>query len=158
MTSVPLSSLSTARDILIERRVDELIAAGCRLPRWGWRTPTSYNGATGVERISGWQKLHIACKHGWIDWHQECSICGRTSSLHYHAENYFRPLVVEAVCRSCHFRIHRRWREPDVWLRFLAQHAGAQWIAKLRTRELTRSEAMALAKKVDPAGGRQIET
>ena len=47
-------------DIQIERQVDIMIQRGCALPRWGWAVPSSYNGATGHERIAAWQKMIVA--------------------------------------------------------------------------------------------------
>ena len=44
-------------DLVVELKVNDAIVSGARLPRWGWKVPGSYNGASGRERIVGWQKV-----------------------------------------------------------------------------------------------------
>ncbi len=143
-------------DVEIERLVDHEIARGCPLPRWGWPIPGSYNGATGEERISGWQKVRIACRKGWLPEASACSICGRGGSgLHFHTENYFIPLLTMPICRSCHYRVHRRFSDPHGWVGFLLAHPSCLWIAAISRIELSRHQSLLLARR-DPNDGRHI--
>jgi hypothetical protein len=95
--------------------------------------------------------MQIACRQGWLDYPENCSICGHSGSLHYHTENYFRPLVAFPICRACHYRLHRRFLDPHRWLARLHQEkAAASWAASITMTELTREAAMALARQPDP--------
>lgn len=133
-------------DILTEQEVDRAIAAGFRLPRWGWPTPGPYNGAKGVERIVAWQKVRVAQFLGLIEEEHHCGLCRSREAAHLHGEIYFRPLAVRAICRSCHFHIHKRFQRPDLWVMKMAAFPGAaEWVRALRTIELSRSEALAIA-------------
>ncbi len=136
-------------DQQIEARVDQAIARGAKLPRWGWPTPGPYNGATGEERVAVWQKMEIAWRNGWTRRPSRCSICARTSHLAMHQEVYFRGFYAFAVCRSCHFRVHRRFREPDNWQQLLLTHPTV-WAAQLLLVELTRQQSLALAQLRHP--------
>ncbi|WP_340317916.1 hypothetical protein [Rhizorhabdus argentea] len=138
-------------DVEIERRVDQLLADGYALPISRWPLLGSYNGATGAERRAGSQKFQIACEKTWIIPEEACSICGATGSLGHHNENYFRPLAAKRVCRSCHGKIHRRYRHPDRWREFVEQRGGEGWYAFIAPRELTRAEAIILARQPDPS-------
>ena len=139
-------------DIEIELLVDQEIAKGCALPRWGWPTPGPYNGATGALRIAGWQKVRIATQRGLLGWPRTCSVCRATTGLHRHAELYGRPMLAKPICRSCHFYVHRRFNRPDEWTTFLARHEKVGWISRLRLGELTVAEGRALEAQIDPLG------
>lgn len=136
-------------DVAIEMKVDATIAAGTRLPRWGWAVPRPYNGATGVERVLGWQKIMIACRAGWLPWPTACTICGHDQNLHHHLENYFRALYVKPICRPCHYRLHRRFVDPDPWHHLTDRHSG--WATMITMVELDREEAQGLATRPDPS-------
>ncbi|WP_447931861.1 hypothetical protein [Sphingopyxis fribergensis] len=137
-------------DILVEREVDKVIAAGGALPRWGWPVPGPFNGATGMERVRGWQKLQIANRLGLFAWPTVCSICRHDRNIGLHAEIYSRVFTSKAVCRSCHFHIHKRFKRPDLWAAKLADFPNAEdWVRALRTVELSRSEAFAIARHPD---------
>jgi hypothetical protein len=138
-------------DVALGVRVDEAIAAGARLPRWGWPTPGPYNGATGQERVSGWQRLYLAEAAGWLDRPASCSICGRSGRIHLHTENYFRALFARALCQQCHFCLHRRFRSPQRWLSLIAAApASVEWVYRVGMIELTREAAIALSQRSDP--------
>lgn len=137
-------------DILIEQAVDRAVAAGFCLPRWGWPTPGPYNGATGRERVLGWQKVRVAQYLGILANSGPCGLCGSRQAAHLHGENYFRALLVKEICRSCHFHIHKRFQRPDLWAAKLSQFPSAQsWVRALRTTELSRLEALAISRKPD---------
>ena len=133
-------------DILTEREVDRVIENGFRVPRWGWPIPGPYNGATGHERIIGWQKVRVADDLGLLGTRRRCGLCCAPDAPQRHAENYFRPLTSRPICRSCHFHIHRRFKQPDEWRARVLQEVNADdWIARLLTVEMTRDEAMLMA-------------
>lgn len=150
MIAAPLDGGCIWPDQQIERRVNALIAAGgVKLPRWGWAMPGPYNGATGHERIAGWKKLHVARQQGWLGWPRNCVICGRGQNFHHHTENYFRPLFAISVCRSCHFRLHRRFADPIGWEKVVEISVG-DVADRLPRRELTRTSAVIAAASVEP--------
>lgn len=139
-----------APDILIEQAVDRAIAAGFRLPRWGWPTPGPYNGATGRERVIAWQKVRVAQFLGILANSGPCGLCGSRDAAQLHGENYFRALLVKEICRSCHFHIHKRFQRPDIWAAKLSQFPSAQsWVLALRTIELSRADALAISRQPD---------
>ena len=138
-------------DIVIQRQTEDAIAAGRPLPRWGWKAPASYNGCTGAERIEGWQKVRIAEQLGLLSRGRFCSLCHTARAEQFHAENYLRPIAVKAVCRGCHFRVHRRFVDPSGWRLFLKERVRAgEWALCLQTMELTRPEIeqVALARDI----------
>lgn len=139
----------TPHDIVIEQAVDDAIAQGAFVPRWGWSTPRSYNGATGEERIAGWKKVAVARNLELIAKTAACEVCGRPAGSARHGEVYARPLMAKPICRSCHFKVHRRFGDPDGWERFLSTMPAADWVHSLLTRELSRSEMLGIAKEPD---------
>lgn len=147
-TSLPVTV--TPADVALERRVTEAIATGASLPRWGWPLPSPYNGATGQERVAGWQLVHLAEQLGWLVRPRSCSICQESRRLHLHTENYFRPMRVRPVCQTCHFCLHRRFRSPDRWLTLIAKvPASGKWAARILLTELTREAAICSAARPD---------
>lgn len=137
-------------DIRIERQVDQAIRDGHSLPRWGWALPAPYNAHFGAERVFGWQKMMIAERLGLMAKRGTCSVCRSRPADHRHTEIYLRPMVSPAICRSCHFQVHRRFREPASWRSFVDQMAHASdWISDLRTFELDRAQAEAVARQPD---------
>lgn len=139
----------TPHDLEIERAVDEAIALGAFLPRWGWPTPRPYNGATGAERIAGWQKVAVARNLGLIARTAPCDVCGRSAGSMRHGEIYARPLAARPICRSCHFKVHRRFGDPVGWEQFLSAMPAADWVHALLTRELSRAEMLEIARHPD---------
>lgn len=143
----PLPITVTPADVALELQVSEVIAAGAQLPRWGWPLPRPYNGATGQERVAGWQLVRVAELQGWLVRSSSCSICEGRERLHLHTENYFRPMRVRSVCQQCHFCLHRRFRHPARWLQLLHDAArSAGWAREIGLDELSRSEALRLAR------------
>lgn len=136
-------------DWIIEAQVDTAISEGYPLPRWGWKVPRPYNGFTGPERIAGWQKVIIARRIGLGSNDEPCGVCGAADAPQRHSEIYARPLTAQPICRSCHYHVHRRFREPDHWLERLATLPAARWAQSLPLVELTRAEALQIAEAVD---------
>jgi len=137
-------------DIVIQRQVEEAIALGHPLPRWGWKTPVAYNSSTGAERIAGWQKVLIAERLGLLSRGGRCSVCHSASAEQFHSEVYLRSVAVRSVCRSCHYRVHRRFVDPNGWHVFLGGRARlGDWALCLRTFELDRQQAEQVASARD---------
>lgn len=140
------TSGDTPPDILIERTVDQAMANGCRVPRWGWPTPAAYNGATGLERVIAWQKIRIAEDMGLLGASHRCGLCHAVNAPQWHTEIYFRPITSKPICRSCHLHVHQRFKRPAEWRARVLRAAHAEaWIGQLRTVEVTRDEAMQIA-------------
>lgn len=149
--------MSCFDDRAVEAEVDAAITAGGRLPRWGWGIPQGYNGATGEERIIGWQKVQIARRMGLIGWPAICSVCKNRAAAHHHTEIYFRPLATKPICRPCHHRLHRRFQSPNKWVQYLQDcEVRAGWATAICSRELSRREALFLAEKRNPLDARQL--
>jgi hypothetical protein len=143
----PVPPIMIPPDVALELRVNAEITAGARLPRWGWTLPRSYNGASGDERVAAWQRVRVAELLGWLVRPASCSICDGGQRLHFHAENYFRPMCVRAVCQQCHFTLHRRFRHPARWEELLdGAVASARWAREISLTELSRDEALRRAR------------
>lgn len=134
-------------DILIEREVEQAIAEGVFVSRWGWPTPRSYNGATGEERIAGWQKVVVARTLGLLPRTGKCEVCRVNDANGSHTEVYLRCMTTKPICRSCHFKLHRHFKDPERWLASIETVPAADWVYCLLTRQLTRSEMLEVAKE-----------
>lgn len=140
------------KDVLLDHKVEDLIADGCSLPRWGFPIPGPYNGATGEERVYAWQKNQIAWRLGWLPHNQTCSICEARPADQGHQEIYMRAFALMPVCRSCHVRLHRRFGNPDHWQAFVGQLSPDNWARVLLPEQLDRSDAMRIAAEPDWLG------
>jgi hypothetical protein len=136
-------------DMILDRKIDAIIADGHRLPRWGWPVPATYNGATGQERVYVWQKNQIAWQVGLMPERSDCSVCSKRQAEHWHGELYFRPFALMAICRSCHARVHRRFGSPHRWSAFLEGIDPDNWTHALLPEQLSRQEAMRLSRQPD---------
>lgn len=141
--------MSLPTDRIIETQVDAAINEGYPLPRWGWKVPRPYNGFTGPERIAGWQKVMVARRIGLLSNDEPCGVCGASDAPQRHGEIYARPLTAQSICRSCHYHVHRRFRDPDQWQERIAKLPTARWAHSLPLVELTRAEALQIAEAVD---------
>jgi hypothetical protein len=147
----PSTGILLAPDLVLSRSINAAVLAGALLPKWRWAMLGPYNGATGEERIAGWQQLRLAELLGWLDRRTRCSLCGGSKRIHHHSENYFRPLHVRALCQACHFCLHRRFRAPEAWLMLVAeQTAPDHWACRISLTELSRETSLALAQQFDP--------
>lgn len=136
-------------DVLMEQRVDDAIRNGFALPRWGWKVPAPYNGSTGAERVLGWQKVRVAEMLGLLPPRDRCSGCGGLAA-HKHCELYQRPLTSLDVCRSCHFQVHRRFTDPDRWVRFVHDRVEPQsWFRWFSLRPISSADAFRIASEPD---------
>lgn len=133
-----------------DREVQKIVQCafdnGYKIPQWMYPPLPSYNGASGEQRVRGWQYSRAARWMKLIPQPTMCSICGKTGRLQYHNENYFRPLQVKPVCHGCHRTLHRRFKQPAPWLILVSRfgYKGA-WFVDLKMVEMTTEEAMAAA-------------
>lgn len=139
-------------DIILDRKIEAIIADGHGLPRWGWPVPSPYNGATGKERIYVWQKNQIAWRVGLMPERSDCSVCLNREAHHWHGELYFRPFALMPICRSCHARLHRRFGSPHRWSTFLETLEPDNWTFALLPQQLSREDALTLSKEADWLG------
>lgn len=141
-------------DQLVERMVDDAIAQGrVTPPEWVWPLTKPYNGASGEQRVLGWQKVKVAMTMRLMPWPKQCSICLVSGKgMQYHNENYFRPLQAKPICPGCHRTLHRRYREPRPWRMLVARcnYEGA-WFADLPMVEPDYSPRAVAAPVASPA-------
>lgn len=119
-----------ADDLKLQQIVEQMIADGeATPPKWGWPLPRPYRQFSGEDRVRGWQIVKVAEKLGLIPEARQCTICAATSGrIERHNEDYSRPLLAKPICRSCHQKLHLRFRYPDQWRRHVEKHGdGAQW-------------------------------
>ena len=140
------------KDVLLDQKVEALIADGFALPRWGFPVPGTYNGATGQERIYAWQKNQIAWRLGWLSRNQTCSICEAKPAEQGHQELYQRAFALMPVCRSCHVRLHRRFGNTKRWQAFVEQLSPYNWARVLLPKQLDRIDAIRIAAAPDWLG------
>jgi hypothetical protein len=123
-----------ADDQELQHKIEQLIVDGkVDLPKWPWPLPRRYRQFSGEDRVRGWQIVKIAEKLGLIPKATQCTICGTASGrIERHNEDYSRPLLAKPICRSCHRKLHLRFRYPDQWVRHVSKHGdGAQWFEHL---------------------------
>lgn len=120
-------------DLAIQKKVEQAVEKGHRQwPQWSYAVPKPYNGASGPQRIAGWQRVWLACHMGLIPFPKLCSICGSPRNVQYHNEDYFRPLQAKPVCAGCHRVLHMRFRNPDAWLALVARYGQTgKWFSNL---------------------------
>lgn len=94
----------------------------------GW-----YNGFGPKERSGTLATIRAAIAEGSISPPSSCSVCLRSpaSLLGWHSEDYRRPLDAFPVCKSCHIRIHARFRHPERWRAFISGLDPAGWFQRL---------------------------
>jgi len=92
-----------------------------------------YNGFTGLERARVAQLIRWAAREGLVAPPAWCSVCGAcVGPLHSHCENYYEPLDLHAICVSCHFKLHRRFRSPRPWRNLVDQYScDGSWFSTL---------------------------
>lgn len=121
-------------DIAIQAEIERMLASGeITAPIWRWPLLRPYGRFSGEERVRGWQLSRLAIQLGYLGEPRNCSIC-RTSEgkLERHNEDYSRPVLSKPICRSCHRRLHRRFRYPEQWERFIAVRGnGSKWFEHL---------------------------
>lgn len=84
-----------------------------------------YNGYSPRERE---KKLRASYKiypnHSHPYYHGSCHLCGDPGNpVEPHSEDYSEPYLWErpaeyAVCKTCHSRLHKRFKNPHAWLAY----------------------------------------
>ncbi|MEA5114996.1 MAG: hypothetical protein VB050_13315 [Geobacteraceae bacterium] len=120
--------------------IDEVFFAaakrGLSVKRWGGSKLLTYNGFTHEQRVRKWQALDLAIRMGLEKPAEEfpCSVCGAepSPSIAYHSEDYGSMLGHYPVCRSCHMKIHNRFKNPERWRQFVAASRGEEkWFGEI---------------------------
>ena len=93
--------------------------------------------------------LRVGQQLGLFERAPTCSVCEVAEAAADHQEIYSRPFASMAVCRSCHFAIHRRFDAPERWQHFVLRHPSSNWVHSLKREELCRADAMSVAEGVD---------
>ncbi len=82
----------------------------------------SYNGFSGSERLAKLREMHRKFPNRSHPYYRgPCDMCGNSDSpVMPHSEDYSRPYRWErpwmyAVCRTCHYHLHMRFRRPWAW-------------------------------------------
>ncbi len=83
------------------------------------KKPTKIYRAKNPQKYAAHILLNNALKNGRIVGGTVCIKCGTAGKLHGHHEDYFAPLDVLWLCRSCHGKRHREINE--------AIRNGADW-------------------------------
>lgn len=101
-----------------------------------WAIMKPYNGFTHEERVKDWKVLWYLREMKLVPTYpKRCSICDRSDDVSYHGENYYAPEKVYAVCKPCHFILHKRFYKPEPFIELIKQHGVGDkadaWFTKL---------------------------
>jgi hypothetical protein len=96
-----------------------------------WPLSLPYNGFTGGERAREHQVMNWIRDAGFLPPPGPCDMCGSTNRTGYHAEDYFDPWRMMALCGGCHRAIHQRFSNPMPWVSRVAEfsYTGEEWFA-----------------------------
>ena len=84
-----------------------------------------YNGFSASFRQKQYNKKKILIANGeMVDWSkQPCEVCGvkpkRGVLIMGHCEDYDDLYDNHSICVECHMKLHRRFKEPLVWINHL---------------------------------------
>ena len=86
----------------------------------------AYNGWSASVRTVRGSEFYSLVRKGDIPRPESCELCGSTSGLTYHAEEYGSTWEdylrsCHALCCYCHATMHVRWRYPNRWGRFVTR-------------------------------------
>lgn len=70
--------------------------------------------------LTAWQLGTWLRRCGLLSLASCCDLCGGSSRLGRHSENYADIERATTVCGGCHFAIHKRFRDPAAWLQKLS--------------------------------------
>lgn len=121
----------------IDQIFDLAKVKGIKAKPWSGSRLKVYNGFTHEERVRKWQALNLAIKMGLEKdaCGEKCSICGTTgqvAGVAYHSEDYKSMHGHYPLCRSCHVRIHNRFKNPESWSIHIKPYAdGTKWFESL---------------------------
>lgn len=93
----------------------------------GW-----YNGFSPAQRNGANAAIRAAIARRDLAVPEKCSVCQQVPnrSLQWHSERY-DVLDAYPICRSCHIRVHARFRHPDSWRAFIKFLDPAGWVQSL---------------------------
>lgn len=149
-----------------DREVEQKVLAAfnsglqSRYNRYGVGT-NWYNGASPTLRAEGGERIRAAVRMKLIPVPLECSVCRNKPGgrIHYHSENYWRPLACRPICPGCHRALHKRFVDPHNWTGLIGRHRhpGA-WFLDIAMTELTAEQSQRLALMPNPNNARQLDT
>jgi len=118
-----------------------------------------YNGYTPQERN---RKLRASYKifpnHSHPYYKGACHMCGDPNSpVEPHSEDYSEPYLWEspaeyAVCKTCHGRLHKRFKSPHAWEAYKFHLRRGGYGSDLKGPRVAR-EILNLAKSLESVGG-----
>ncbi len=110
---------------------------------------SDYNGFTGKERLRTFEVAKWLMRLGAMEKPSQCDLCGKDTDQQ-HAEDYYDLRTWMDVCRSCHGKIHQRFRYPHKWQPFLdsLSVSSIHWV-RLVSREPFDLAALLRARGVD---------
>ena len=126
------------------KSIDEVFALaekrGMTSKRWSGARLLTYNGFDHDQRVRKWQALDLAIRMGLEQPVERfpCSVCGSPPSpvIAYHSEDYGEMTGHYPVCKSCHQRLHNRFRSPQRWREFVVVVGnGSKWFENLTVGE-----------------------
>jgi len=79
---------------------------------------SDYNGFSGKERLRTFEVAKWLNKVGAMQHSGLCNLCNKTCDQQ-HAEDYYTLSTWIDMCRSCHTRLHQRFRHSAQWQRYL---------------------------------------
>ena len=88
---------------------------GYEPPVWRYPALGAYNGFSGQQRVKTWQLGTWLRRRGLLTVAPACELCGRSSRLGLHSENYADVERSVTICSGCHLALHRRFRQPSLW-------------------------------------------
>lgn len=65
-------------------------------------------------KVKAKDAVHIALGSGRLQRPGACSECSTVGPVQAHHEDYSQPLMVEWLCRPCHSKRHRKYKEPTL--------------------------------------------
>lgn len=90
-----------------------------------------YNGWTGAQRLATIPVQRAALQSGELRQPRRCSICcierdhSNGPRITLHDEDYAHPLHAYPICTRCHAILHKRFKQPEPWVRLVTRHARA---------------------------------
>lgn len=110
-----------------------------------YATLMPYNGFSSLDRA----KMGAAAKWlrqvGALILLPTCEVCGSSDRLGHHSENYADPRNAITLCQPCHFAVHRRFTQPAVWARRVANTNTGSWMTQLQPSRVDIKSSMGLA-------------
>ncbi|MFC3208345.1 hypothetical protein [Aquamicrobium soli] len=99
------------------------------IPMLQWPLSRPYLGFTPVDRRREHQIQTWLMRGGLMPRPATCSMCGTSSDVAYHAEDYCDAWRMLQVCKGCHRILHSRHKMQFAWLDLINRHSrtGEEW-------------------------------